>query len=1125
MIKTFDEHAVAAGRDLDGLLRAFETAQIRRQTVTIEEFLPDPSDPEYLVALCELVRLDMEFSWDRGKPRRLADYRERFPELFSSPEQLGEVAYEEYRLRLAHEERTTPQEYASRFGIDCSDWPAPGSEADPAHAVLTTRKEDVVSNNARKTQPEAEPAGPNESIRSAAIAYAVYRLIQDDSTAAGFDAWAKERIDDTPASVLFRDLHQSDPAAACRLAQGVAVMPEVGSRFLDFQLIEELGRGTFGRVYLARQDDLSGRLVALKISADLSIESGALAQLQHTHIVPIYSLHQSGSLQAVCMPYFGSTTLADLLKDLKSHETLPASGTHLISTLLVKNQKTKPARTTEDHSAVSSMVPGSVNTSSRQSVTTERSQELVSREILQRLSGMTYVQAVLWIAARVADALGHAHERGILHLDLKPANILLTDQGPMLLDFNLAADTKLHGRAAAAFLGGTLPYMAPEHLAAFRDTSGKVDARCDIYSFGVIIFELLNGRRPFATPSGPMQEVLDTMMQQRQFPVADGGTWNPSVTPAVRAIVGRCLNPDPALRYQNARQLQEDLERHLANLPLRNINEPSLRERMGKWYRRNTRTLVRLCAAVALAGIVGLTAFTIRAEKHASIESAQASYQGFKNWLAEWSNQHLINTSPDPAQTEVRIKNARQVLDKYKVLDGGDWRQSPLVTNLPADERAGLTDAVGGLLLLLAQMNMSSLRPAGSDAERSARLDSTELLLARAESCFDQAARPRVILEERVDLANLRGDREAAQRFREALRDKPFASNRDKYMYAVYLFGKRNFAGALPILKEETRNNPFNLNAWWHLGCVYLEQQNYTPAHECFSICIAMTRGDAAFYLKRALASRHLLDPAAALLDLNLVLVSQPASVAALLERAMCYTDLKRYPEALADLDLALRQPDAREVEAGIHFQRARVLGMAGKPAQAREEISRGLAAQPRTVGDWNARGMARLATDPTQALGDFEEMLKLDPTAYFGLYNKAVALGKLGRLEEAVASVGRALELYPEAIKARVARGIWLARLGKRDLALADAAECLKRDPQPATRYQVAAMYALTSKKNPADVLSAVANLAAALRRDYGLDLADTDKDLDPIRKTNEFQRVLESARTLRETSARADR
>src|SRR5207249_6846654 len=102
---------------------------------------------------------------------------------------------------------------------------------------------------------------------------------------------------------------------------------------------------------------------------------------------------------------------------------------------------------------------------------------------LKRLEGLSYVEAVVWLGCCLADGLAHAHERGILHRDLKPANILLTDEGqPMLLDFNLAEDTKVRGSASAAYVGGTIPYMAPEQLAAFRGRKIAVDERSDLFA-------------------------------------------------------------------------------------------------------------------------------------------------------------------------------------------------------------------------------------------------------------------------------------------------------------------------------------------------------------------------------------------------------------------------------------------------------------------------------------------------------------------------------------------------------------------------------------------------------------------------------------------------------------------
>src|SRR5262249_26750197 len=108
---------------------------------------------------------------------------------------------------------------------------------------------------------------------------------------------------------------------------------EVGDEVFGFRLIGELGRGAFARVFLAQQVDLGDRLVVLKVSAEGAGESQLLAQLQHTNIVPVYSFHRSGCFQAVCMPFFGATTLAEMLASFHDKPSLPASGAGLVNTL------------------------------------------------------------------------------------------------------------------------------------------------------------------------------------------------------------------------------------------------------------------------------------------------------------------------------------------------------------------------------------------------------------------------------------------------------------------------------------------------------------------------------------------------------------------------------------------------------------------------------------------------------------------------------------------------------------------------------------------------------------------------------------------------------------------------
>jgi serine/threonine protein kinase len=340
-------------------------------------------------------------------------------------------------------------------------------------------------------------------------------------------------------------------------------MPQVGDRFLGFELVGKLGRGSFAQVFLARQPDLADRPVVLKVSADSRAESRALAQLQHPNIVPIHSVHQSGRLSALCMPYLGSMTLADVYRERNSLAPVPRAPS---------GETGSPAR-----------------------------------RIIERFG---YTEAVLALAVQLVDGLAHAHERGILHRDLKPANILLTDEGvPILFDFNLATETRLRGSTVAP-AGGTLPYMAPEQLRTFAGQPTPIDARSDLYAVGVILFELLTRSHPFAVYRPVARNTVPRMLSDRQCPPPRLRPGNPHVTPAVESIVRKCLAPDPQDRYQSARDLKEDLDRQLRHLPLRHAVDPSARERFWKWRRRHPSLATRtaywiLAAAAAVALILG----------------------------------------------------------------------------------------------------------------------------------------------------------------------------------------------------------------------------------------------------------------------------------------------------------------------------------------------------------------------------------------------------------------------------------------------------------------------------------------------------------------------------------------
>ena len=196
----------------------------------------------------------------------------------------------------------------------------------------------------------------------------------------------------------------------------------------------------------------------------------------------------------------------------------------------------------------------------------------------------------------MADALRHAHDRGVLHRDLKPSNILIAADGtPMLLDFNLARELGVP-TAADPLLGGTLAYMAPEHLGALlagRDEG--VDHRADLYALGLILVEMLG--------TGPLDPAERTASPGRLLARRRQG---PPPLPAgprrlpggLVAVLRRCLAPEPADRYASAGDLAADLRAVADDAPLAFSREP-WPARSGRWLRQNR-------VAVLGAGLVGL---------------------------------------------------------------------------------------------------------------------------------------------------------------------------------------------------------------------------------------------------------------------------------------------------------------------------------------------------------------------------------------------------------------------------------------------------------------------------------------------------------------------------------------
>lgn len=305
------------------------------------------------------------------------------------------------------------------------------------------------------------------------------------------------------------------------------IWPKPGDEFLGFPLLAELGQGTFGHVFLAMEPSLGNRLVALKVAPQGQWEAGILGKLAHPNIVPVYSIqtdHETG-LTAVCMPYLGRITLLDVIDRAFANSRLPRHGR-----IFLDIQKEVEAQ--EEISA--------------------------SGDYDSNLARGTYVDAVIHLATQLAEALAFTHAQGICHRDLKPSNVLLSQNGrPLLLDFNLSGDQEV----PAIRIGGTLPYMAPEQLRYLlmdqHSDSSTTYTHSDIFSLGVILYELLSGSLPFGPilwKCGLEKTALDLLARQRRGPLPLREL-NKNVDPPLALLVEKCLAYDPRERPPSAESL------------------------------------------------------------------------------------------------------------------------------------------------------------------------------------------------------------------------------------------------------------------------------------------------------------------------------------------------------------------------------------------------------------------------------------------------------------------------------------------------------------------------------------------------------------------------------------------
>jgi serine/threonine protein kinase/Tfp pilus assembly protein PilF len=948
--------------------------------------------------------------------------------------------------------------------------------------------------------------------------------------------------------------------------------PKPGDVLSGFRLVSELGRGAFARVFLAEQVELGGRRVALKVSKAEGDEPQMLARLQHAHIVPILSLHDDPvtGLRIICMPYLGGANLAQVLEAAGRPSMAESNRLSLVDALDEVSQRLQksgvpqlgfrgvgfpdsepgvqatglflPERSLPGGGGRGESAPGQGSLSgSINGASCSRIQSLWNRLSRKSPSSSNWganlddrdfdqparqflrhaktTEAAVWITARLAEGLEHAHSRGLLHRDLKPSNILIAGDGtPMLLDFNLSSTSEPDSEAEGekALLGGTLPYMSPEHLDAFHpdgNTSSRaVDERSDVYSLGLILFEMIAGDHPFPDPPAdtPMLEVIACLAVQRKDPPSLRSV-NPSVPWSLDSVLKKCLAPEPNRRYARARDLAEDLCRFLEDLPLRHAPEPSPRERLGKWARRNP----RLCSASAIASLAAVLILSLGAligllSHNMQNLSARLKLQVFRSDLNEC--RFLLNLAGSPASHFGQgLVLAEKMIDQQAISGSGDLRRDSWVQRLTRAEQSQVRQETVELILLAARAKVAMAgRKDVSEVRRTEALEWAVRWLDRAERLDSNP--PAALHADRARYLSALGRADLAARDRMAEARKVPVTARDFTLLGSARLARGEVAAAETALLRSIDLDPRSFWAWFALGHCRLEQGRDLDAVGDFSACVALEPRFAWPHLNRGIALARAGRLEEARRSYRSALSCNSRFAEAWINLGLVDLELND----LADAELAISKAlKLGRNEAGVLAALAEVKARRGDRDGASRMFDQLLGARPDDVVLLTARGIFLVNNDPQAARADFDRVVKLDPRNARAHYGLALLL-RNGSPREALEHVEIALNAERNLLDALQLRALLRARLG--DLAAVDDVERLCRTPTPYRLYNASCALALLveTAHEPRFASRAVSLLDGALEVGFPAAHAAADPDLRTLHAREDFRDTLKKPRKI---------
>ncbi len=435
--------------------------------------------------------------------------------------------------------------------------------------------------------------------------------------------------------------------------------PPPGEPLGDFRIVREIGRGGMGVVYEAVQMSL-GRRVALKVlpfAAALDAkqlgrfrnEARAAAQLHHTNIVPVYAVGCERGVHYYAMQLIEGKNLADLIEQLRSgYPGAGGAGRHAAGRLPGTPQPTGPLTPPP----VAPPTPEVADLSTQSGTRSPR-----------------FFRTAARLLAQAAEAIEHAHQFGVIHRDVKPANLMVDGHGNVwVTDFGLAQFVSGVGLTRTGDLMGTLRYMSPEQAGGQRL---PLDPRTDVYSLGATLYELLT-LAPLFDGNDYRTLLAQILHDEPRRP----RSLERSVPQELETIVLKAVSKTPADRYASAREFADDLNRFLDDRPIL-ARRPTLTQRVRKWARRHPSVVVAGVVLLALVAAGSLVHNALMRDEQAKTRAAyererQKAEEAVESLrLARRSVDEMIRIGeeelPDKPQTEsARRRLAESALAYYQ---------------------------------------------------------------------------------------------------------------------------------------------------------------------------------------------------------------------------------------------------------------------------------------------------------------------------------------------------------------------------------------------------------------------------------------------------------------------------